>query len=67
MINSIISPSVTNCSKCENLNFNFDTRKFDKKKMNETTIIYIAPNIKHDTEGCAQSLHRKSAVETVSK
>lgn len=35
--------------------------------MNETTIIYIVPNIKHDTEGCAQSLHRKPAVETVSK
>ena len=33
--------------------------------MNETTIIYVAPNIKHDTERCAQSLHQKSAVETI--
>lgn len=32
MINSKISPSVTNCSKYENLNFNFDTRKFDTRK-----------------------------------
>lgn len=29
-ISSKISPSVTNCSKCENLNFNFDRRKWMK-------------------------------------
>lgn len=30
-------------------------------------MIYVAPNMKHDIEGCVHSLHREPAVRTVSK